>query len=253
MNILNKKKSLTIVIPVYNEEENISPLYNELKEVLSPIEDYEIIFIDDGSTDGTYKELTKIHKFGDIKIIKFRRNFGQTAALKAGFDFALGDILITMDADMQNDPKDIINIMKEMEDSKYDAISGWRYERRDKITKKIYSRLSNWLARKLTGLKIHDFGCTLKAYKKECIKDLELYGEIHRYIPALLSWRGYKIKEIKVNHRKRKYGKTKYNFWRLFKGLLDIINIKFWIKYSTRPLHFFGIIGIFSFFSSHRS
>jgi len=235
---------ISIIVPVYNEEKNVSILYENLMDVIE--RDYEIIFVDDGSTDNTFNELQKLHeKNKKVKIIKFRKNFGQSAALKAGFDYSKGDIIITMDADLQNDPHDIPKLLEKIKD--YDCISGWRHDRKDSVFKKIPSKISNWLHRKLTGVDIHDSGCTLKAYKKEAIKNLELYGETHRYIPAMLSWQGYKIGEVKVTHHKRKYGKTKYNYTRFPKGLLDLLFISFWKKYQSRPLHLMGGFGIISF------
>lgn len=246
--VSNNDVNMSVVIPVFNEGESIPHLAKSLKFVLdSPKTNYEIIFVDDGSTDNSFALLKSFHEDDEhIKIIKFRRNFGQTAALSAGFEYAKGEIIITMDADLQNDPEDIPLLLKKINEG-YDVVSGWRADRKDPLTKKISSKFSNWLARKLTGIDIHDFGCTFKAYKRECIDDLELYGEVHRYIPALVAWKGFKVGETKVKHHPRKYGKTKYNIWRLLKGFLDLINIKFWTQYSTRPLHFFGILGIIQF------
>jgi glycosyltransferase involved in cell wall biosynthesis len=176
-------------------------------------------------------------------VIKFRKNFGQTTALQAGFDFASGDVVITMDADMQNDPADIPKLLEKIEEN-WDVVSGWRYERKDPMSKRLLSKIQNWLARRVTSLNIHDFGCSLKAYKKEVLKNVKLYGEMHRYIPALVSMGGFSITEVKVRHHPRKYGKTKYDLRRLLKGLLDLIYVKFWADYSTRPLHLFGLFGI---------
>ncbi len=241
-------KTISVVIPVYNEDKNLALLHSELAQVLPTLEmKYEIIFVDDGSTDDSFAVLEKLfEKDKHIKVIKFRRNFGQTAALSTGFENAKGDIIISMDADMQNDPMDIPKLLKKMEEG-YDVVSGWRWKRKDSIAKKIPSAISNSLARKLTGLTIHDSGCTLKAYRKEALKNVKLYGEMHRYIPAILNSYGYKIGEAKVEHRQRKFGKTKYNATRLLKGFLDLIYIKFWSGYSTKPLHFFGLLGFFQY------
>ncbi len=179
-----------------------------------------------------------------IKIIKFRSNFGQSAALKAGFDHANGKYIVTLDADLQNDPHDIPAMINKMESEDYDVISGWRYNRKDTFFKKIVSKFANFLRNKFTSENIHDSGCTLKIYKKECTEDLELYGELHRYIPAILFWQGYRIGEIKTNHRERLNGKTKYNWHRIIKGFLDLLVITFWQKYSLRPIHVFGALGI---------
>lgn len=187
-------------------------------------------------------ELSK--KDSRIKIIKFRSNFGQSAALKAGFDNSKGKYIITLDADLQNDPHDIPAMLKKIESEDYDVISGWRFNRKDTFSKKIVSKFANFLRNMFTSESIHDSGCTLKIYKHECTKDLDLYGELHRYIPAMLSWKGYKVGEIKTNHRERLNGKSKYNWRRLVKGFLDLLVITFWQKYSLRPIHIFGSIGI---------
>lgn len=237
----------SVVIPVYNEEGNIFPLYNSLKPVMEKLGEYEILFIDDGSDDGTFKKIKGLSAKNErVRCIRFRKNFGQTSALSAGFDHARGDLIITMDGDLQNNPLDIPRLLDKMEEG-YDVVSGWRYKRRDSIGKKIFSKISNWLARRLTGVKLHDFGCTLKVYKKDAIKDIELYGEMHRYIPAIVKWHGYSIAEIKVRHSERNIGKSKYGMSRLMKGIFDLMNFKFWSDFSTRPLHFFGGMGLFSF------
>ncbi len=236
---------ISVIVPVYNEEKNIEPLYKKLDRVLG--EEDEVIFIDDGSTDSSYSIIKKIHEEdGRVKCIRFSRNFGKTAALLAGFEMARGDVVVTIDGDLQNDPEDIPKLLKKLEE--YDAVSGWRYNRKDPFfSKKLPSIISNKISRWLTGLKLHDFNCGLKAYKKECIKNLELYGEMHRYIPAILAWKGYKVGEVKVEHYPRQYGKSKYGAARLVRGVLDLINFKFWAGYSTRPLHFFGSVGLLMF------
>jgi glycosyltransferase involved in cell wall biosynthesis len=237
---------LSIVIPAYNEEKNILPLHRRLKDVLDKLgKSYEIIFIDDGSTDRTFEGLQRIK---GIKIIKFRKNFGQTAAFDAGFKEARGKIVIAMDADLQNDPSDIPRLLSKMEEG-FDVVSGWRYDRKDTLSKRIFSKIANTMRRVLTGERLHDSGCSLKAYKKECLQDLDLYGEMHRFIPAFLTWRGFRIGEIKVKHHKRRYGKTKYNVIRVIKGFLDLLLIVFWQRYSARPIHLFGGIGLVMNFS----
>jgi len=242
---------ISVVIPVLNEEENIPELYSELRDVLEKLnKPYEIIFIDDGSTDNSFKILKEIHeKDNKVKVIKFRRNFGQTPAISAGFDHATGSIIITMDSDLQNDPKDIPKLLEKINEG-YDVVSGWRADRKDPfLTKKIPSKISNWLTRRLTGVDIHDFGCTLKAYRGEVLKDVKLYGEMHRFIPAIVSWKGFKVSEIPVEHHSRKFGKTKYGTWRIMKGFLDLLVVTFWQKYSTRPIHLFGGLGLLLSFS----
>jgi glycosyltransferase involved in cell wall biosynthesis len=247
---------VSIIIPAYNEEDNIDPVYRELKSVLSETgHPYEILFIDDGSTDQTFQKMKSIQiKDDSVRIIKFRKNFGQSAALQAGFDFATGTIIITMDSDLQNDPHDIPSLITKMEQEDFDVVCGWRYNRQDSAFKKLFSKMANSLRKFLTKETIHDSGCTLRSYKKECVEDLELYGELHRYIPAVLQWKGYRVGELKVNHRERTHGLSKYTWKRLTKGFLDLIVIAFWQKYSVRPMHIFGgfgfILAIVGFFIS---
>ncbi|MFH1317250.1 MAG: glycosyltransferase family 2 protein [Candidatus Woesearchaeota archaeon] len=239
---------ISVVIPIFNEEKNIKFLVDEITDVLKGITDkFEIILIDDGSKDRSFFFMTKImEKNKHLRIIKFRKNFGQTSALDAGFSLAQGKVIIEMDGDLQNDPHDIPNLLEKMGQG-YDVVSGWRHNRIDSFLKKIISKIANVFRKAITGEKIHDSGCSLKAYKKECLVDINLFGEMHRFIPLLLMWKGYKIGEVKVNHRGRKYGKTKYNFVRVLKGFLDLLVIKFWMQYSTRPMHLFGGLGILSF------
>ena len=235
---------LSIVIPVYNEAENIAPLHERNTAALAKLGKYELIFIDDGSTDGTWSAITACAaKDAHVRGVKFRRNFGQTAAMNAGFKAAKGNIIIAMDGDLQNDPADIPRLLTEMRKG-HDVVSGWRYPRRDPLMKRFFSRGADKLRRSLTGEKIHDSGCSLKAYKRECFDHLELYGEMHRFIPALLLWKGFKIGEIKVTHHPRIHGKSKYNLFRLVKGFLDLLVVKFWMQYSARPIHLFGGVGL---------
>ncbi len=243
----NKMVDISVVLPVYNEEKNIEILYHELVLVLDKLDkNYEIIFVDDKSMDKSSKIIEEISKKdNNIKLIRFRKNFGQTAALDAGIKNSLGKIIITMDSDLQNDPRDIPNLIKELSRG-YDVVSGWRYNRKDNFSKRVLSRGANILRKLIINDTITDSGCTLKAYRRECFKDLKLYGEMHRFIPALLSLNGFKISEMKVNHRKRKFGKTNYTFKRTLNGFLDMILLKFWMKYSTKPIHLFGGLGILS-------
>jgi glycosyltransferase involved in cell wall biosynthesis len=236
---------ISAVIPLYNEEENIPELCRRLVDVLDSMgARYEILFVDDGSTDGSYARLVEIKRENEnIKIVKFRRNFGQTAAIHAGFDYAQGEIIATLDADLQNDPQDIPDMIMKLNDQDLDVVCGWRYQRRDKLHKKIMSRFANGLRRRLTGETIHDSGCTLRVYRKESVKDLDLYGEMHRYIPALLTWRGFRVGEHKVVHHERYRGQTKYNWRRLTRGFFDLMVVAFWQRYSFRPVHIFGILG----------
>jgi glycosyltransferase involved in cell wall biosynthesis len=237
---------ISVVVPAYNEEENVELCYREIIDALEPLGiSYEIIFVDDGSTDLTFKKLQYLSKNDDrLKVIKLRKNFGQSAALRAGLDCATGKNIITMDADLQNDPKDIPKLLKKLKKEDLDVVCGWRFDRKDPFLKKLFSKFANKLRKSFTGETIHDSGCTLRAYVKESTENLELYGELHRYIPAMLFWKGYKIGEIKTNHRERKNGRTKYNWKRIIKGFLDLLVVTFWQKYSLRPIHIFGSMGI---------
>ena len=240
---------ISIVIPVYNEENNIVPLYNGLKPVLIDLGEHEILFVDDGSTDKTFQKLEEFAKNDkSVKIAKFRRNFGQSAAISYGFENAIGDILITMDGDLQIDPTDIPKMVKQIREGS-DVVCGWRKKRKDPyLRKKIPSRIFNWLTSKVSGFKIHDIGTPFRAYRKEVVDNISgsLYGELHRYLPVLAGWRGYKIQEIEVKHNPRKHGKSKYGWSRLIRGFLDLFTVYFLEKYLSRPLHLFGTIGLLS-------
>lgn len=241
---------LSVVIPVYNEADNVERLYKSLEEVLSKLDkSYEVLLIDDGSTDGTTDKLAEIHKRNPkYKVIQFRRNYGQTAAISAGFDYSAGNVIVTIDADLQNDPKDIPKILEKMEEG-YDVVSGWRKDRKDPfLTRKVPSKIANWLVSILAGIHLHDYGCTLKAYSKDVVKNVQLYGEMHRYIPALASWIGIDVTEIPVSHHKRKFGKSKYGLSRTPRVILDLITLKFLLSYSTRPIQIFGSLGIITAF-----
>ncbi len=242
--------NISVVIPVYNEEESLPLLYERLHAVLSSLKkEYEIIFVDDGSTDKSWEVLCRLKEKDDhIKLIRFTRNFGQTAAMAAGFAEAEGEIVFAMDADLQNDPTDIPRFLEKIEEG-YDLVSGWRKHRQDAALKrKLPSRIANWLIGRITGVKIHDYGCSLKAYRKWVIKNLRLYGEMHRFIPALAALLGARITEIPVRHHPRQFGQTKYGLSRTFKVILDLITVKFLLSYSTKPLHFFGLPGLLSSF-----
>ncbi|GIW47810.1 MAG: dolichol-phosphate mannosyltransferase [Deltaproteobacteria bacterium] len=244
-----KSKDISIVIPLYNEEKNVERLHSFLSEALGGINrEAEIIFVDDGSTDRTFEILSRL-KMSDnrIKIIRFTRNFGQTAAISAGFDYAIGDVVITMDGDLQNDPKDIPLLLEKIEEG-YDIVSGWRASRQDNfLSRKIPSQIANWLIGLITGVRLHDSGCSLKAYRADVVKNLKLYGDMHRFIPALASARGARITEVKVNHHPRKYGNSKYGLSRTIKVILDLITIKFLLSFLTRPIQVFGLLGLGSF------
>jgi len=240
-------KKISIVIPVFNEKENIQILVERLKKVLEGNgSDWEIVFVDDGSTDNTFQILEEVAgKNESISIIKLRRNFGKSIALNTAFGYATGDIIITMDGDLQDDPEEIHRFIEKIEDG-YDLVVGWKYPRKDPITKKIPSKIFNRLTGMLMGVDIHDFNCGYKAFRRKTLENIYLYGEMHRYIPVLIAWQGFRIAEIKVKHHPRKYGKSKYGVSRIIKGFLDLITVKFLTGYATRPLHIFGIPGILS-------
>jgi len=239
--------TISVVIPLYNEEENVQELHSSLKTVLDTLgTDYELLFIDDGSTDNTLKFLQEIQA-GDshVIVLSLRRNFGQTAAFAAGFDYSRGDIIITMDGDLQNDPNDIPRLIEQMKDN--DLVSGWRKKRKDPfLSRRLPSIMANWLISKVTGVNLHDYGCSLKAYKRDVIKNLKLYGEMHRFIPAVASWYGVRIAEVETEHHPRVHGKSKYGISRTMKVVLDLITVKFLQSFSTKPLQFFGPIGLAS-------
>jgi glycosyltransferase involved in cell wall biosynthesis len=240
--------ALSIVIPVFNEEKNLPDLYEEITQSCRGLNlSCEIIFVDDGSWDLSFPVLRGIQKEDPkAKIIRLRKNFGQTAALSAGFDYAKGEVIITLDADLQNDPKDFALLLEKIQEG-YDIVSGWRKKRKDPLfTRRIPSAMANWLISRITRIKLHDFGCTLKAFRKEVVKNINLYGELHRFIPAIASNIGVSIAEVEVNHRPRKHGKSKYSVFRFVKVILDLLTVKFLLSYSTRPLQIFGVFGLTS-------
>jgi len=235
---------ISIIVPAFNEVQSVPRLHQAISHALEGV-DYELIVVDDGSRDGTYDVLRGLQRDDKrLVIIRFRRNFGQTAAMDAGIKHARGRILVTMDADLQNDPADIPRLVAALGEQRVDAVSGWRYRRNDPIGKRIASKFANRVRRFITKERIHDSGCTLKAFRRECFDDLSLYGEMHRYIPAILAWRGFRVGELRVQHHQRKHGKTKYNAKRILRGFLDLLVIKFWMQYSTRPIHLFGGVGL---------
>lgn len=237
---------LSVIIPLFNEEENIEPLYPRLKEALEGLGiGYEIVIVDDGSTDGGFSILKRLHEADPLlKVVRLRRNFGQTAAFTAGFDQARGQIIVTMDADLQNDPRDIPLLLEKMEEG-YDVVSGWRMKRRDPLlTRRFPSMVANFLISEVTGVRLHDYGCSLKAYRRQVVKNVHLYGELHRFIPAIASWMGISIAEVPVAHHPRRFGRSKYGLSRTIKVLLDLLTVRFLLSYSTRPIHIFGSIGL---------
>jgi glycosyltransferase involved in cell wall biosynthesis len=236
---------ISVVIPLYNEEDSLKELHHQLRAVLGRMNArYEILFVDDGSTDRSFQVLRDLKRVDrHVKIIRFRRNYGKSAALAVGFDKAMGNVVITMDADLQDDPAEIPSLRKKLEDG-YDLVSGWKKRRRDPISKTIPSRFFNFVTAVLTGIPIHDFNCGLKAYRRDVVKSVKIYGELHRYVPVLAHWEGFKVGEMVVQHRARKYGKTKFGIGRFWRGFLDLLTALFTTRYLRRPLHLFGFWGL---------
>ena len=242
---------LSVIVLVYNELESLPSLHAELTDVLKKLETpYEIVFIDDGSTDGSAEKLDHVARADPrVRVVTFRRNFGQTAAVQAGIDHAQGEILVFMDGDLQNDPHDIPHLLATL-DRGFDVASGWRRNRRDDASRVWPSKIANWIIARVTGVPLHDFGCTLKAYRREVIEDVKLYGEMHRFIPVYASWVGARITEVEVNHRARAFGKSKYSLSRTSRVLLDLITLKLLGSYSTKPIYFFGFAAFALWFLS---
>ncbi len=241
---------LSVLVPVFNEVDNVEPLHGELAGVLGKSAlRYELIFVDDGSTDGTRGQLERIQEADPehVRVAFLRRNFGQTAAISAAIDLAQGTVLVLMDGDRQNDPADIPRLLAKLDDG-FDVVSGWRKDRKDKwLTRRVPSRIANWLVARISGVSLHDFGCTLKAYRHRVLEGVRLYGEMHRFIPIFAAWQGAKVTELVVNHRPRTAGQTKYGLGRTFNVVLDLILIRFYKRYSQKPMHFFGKLGLWSF------
>lgn len=236
---------LSVVLPVYNEEESLPRLHAALSAVLGEYgRPYEIVFVDDGSRDGSFAVLAGLQaRDPHVRVIQLRRNFGQTAAMSAAFRYARGRVIVPMDADLQNDPADIPRLIAKIEEG-YDVVSGWRIDRQDAfLSRRLPSIFANWLIGQVTGVRLHDYGCSLKAYRAEVVKNVHLYGEMHRFIPALASWYGARIAELPVTHHPRRFGHTKYGISRTFRVLLDLITVKFLLAFSTQPLHVFGFWG----------
>ncbi len=240
----HSQTELSVVVPLLDEQDNLRPLYEQIARALEGHYQYEIIFIDDGSTDQGFRILTELHDADPkVRVIRFRKNFGQTAALSAGFAYARGRVIVALDADLQNDPADIPMLVAKLDEG-YDVVSGWRKKRHDHaITRRLPSRIANGLISKITGVALHDYGCTLKAYRREVLAETRLYGEMHRFIPALASWSGARIAECVVNHRPRTAGTAKYGLGRTWKVVLDLITVKFLGSFSTKPIYIFGGLG----------
>jgi glycosyltransferase involved in cell wall biosynthesis len=235
---------LSVVIPLYNEEDSLKELHQQLKAALGRMGvRYELLFVDDGSTDRSFQVLRDLKRIDQrVRIIRFRRNYGKSAALAVGFDKATGNSVVTMDADLQDDPTEIPSLVKRLNDG-LDLVSGWKKVRKDPISKTIPSRFFNFVTSLMTGIRLHDFNCGLKAYRRDVVKTVKVYGELHRYIPVLAQWEGFKVGEMVVQHRARKYGKTKFGFGRFWKGFLDLVTVLFTTRYMRRPLHLFGLWG----------
>jgi glycosyltransferase involved in cell wall biosynthesis len=246
----NPAMDLSIIIPLYNEADSLPELKAWIEKALEGFT-YEIIFVDDGSTDGSWRVIQEMadHVGHDVRAIRFRRNYGKSAALYEGFAAAEGDIVVTMDADLQDSPEEIPEMVRMIREEGYDLVSGWKKKRKDNaLTKNLPSKLYNWTARKVTGIKLHDMNCGLKAYRKEVVKNIEVYGEMHRYIPYLAKNAGFtKIGEKPVHHQKRKYGKSKFGMSRFVNGLLDLMSLWFLSRFGGKPMHFFGTSGILMF------
>ncbi|MBD5608037.1 MAG: glycosyltransferase family 2 protein [Desulfovibrio sp.] len=240
---------ISLIIPVYNEAQSLPALFAAIEEASKKLPPLEAIFIDDGSKDNSFELLKeKAEKDGRFKVIQFAANAGQTAAIQAGIDYASGDVLVFMDSDLQNDPADIPRLVAKIDEG-YDVVSGWRKDRKDNpIKRNLPSRIANGIISRVSGVRLHDYGCTLKAYRKNVIKPVKLYGEMHRFIPIYASWQGAKVTEMPVTHRARQFGESKYGLERVFKVILDILVVKFLSKYLTKPIYVFGGFGLASLF-----
>ncbi|HEX6548397.1 MAG TPA: glycosyltransferase family 2 protein [Candidatus Dormibacteraeota bacterium] len=235
---------ISVVVPIYNEEHSIELLQEQLHTALAGLgRSYEVLYVDDGSRDGSARQLqSAVERYPHVRVIRFRRNFGQTAAIQAGIENSRGDVVVFLDGDLQNDPADIPRLLQ-LIDQGYDVVSGWRKNRQDTSSRRIPSRIANWLISRVTGVQLHDYGCTLKAYRRDVLEHVKLYGEMHRFIPAYASWAGAEIVEIEVNHRPRRYGRSKYGLSRTLRVLLDLMTVKMLGSYSTKPIYFFGFVG----------
>jgi dolichol-phosphate mannosyltransferase len=236
---------ISVVIPVRNEEASVGPLLAELAETLDAFDpDWEAVFVDDGSTDGTFAALAQLHDLrANVRVVRLRRNFGKAAALQAGFGHAGGDVIVTMDGDGQDDPAEIPRLLAKLDEG-FDLVSGWKTRRRDPLSRRIPSKLFNSVTGRISGVRLHDMNCGLKAYRADVVRGLRIYGELHRYIPVLAHYRGYRIAELPVNHRQREHGRSRYGMERYLRGFLDLLTVTFMGRYSRRPLHLFGGLGL---------
>ena len=236
---------ISVVVPVHDEERTVALLYDELESALQPLDrPWEAVFVDDGSTDGSFASLTRLHNAHDnVRVIRLRRNFGKAAALAAGFAHAEGDVVVTIDADLQDDPSEIPRLLAKLDEG-FDLVSGWKAHRRDPVTRRVLSKIFNWVTGRVSGLRLHDLNCGLKAYRAEVVRGLRLYGELHRFIPVLAHYRGHRIAELPVNHRPREHGRSRYGVERYVRGFFDLLTVSFIGRYRYRPLHLFGGLGL---------
>jgi glycosyltransferase involved in cell wall biosynthesis len=236
---------ISVVVPVHDEEQSVTPLYEELRAALAPIDrQWEAVFVDDGSTDGSFAALTRLHADTDnVKVVRLRRNFGKAAALAAGFRHAAGDVVVTIDADLQDDPAEIPRLLAKLDEG-FDLVSGWKTQRRDPLSRRIPSRIFNAVVGRVSGLRLHDLNCGLKAYRADVVRNLRIYGELHRFLPVLAHDRGYRVAELPVNHRPRRHGQSRYGVERYLRGFLDFLTVWFMGRYRHRPLHLFGGLGL---------
>jgi glycosyltransferase involved in cell wall biosynthesis len=236
---------VSVVVPVHDEERSVALLYDELRSAMEPLDvEWETIFVDDGSTDGTFAALTRLHNANEnIRVIRLRRHFGKAAALGAGFDQARGDTVVTMDGDLQDDPAEIPRLLAKLDEG-FDLVSGWKTRRRDPLSRRVLSRVFNSVTSRFSGVRLHDMNCGLKAYRAEVVHGLRLYGELHRFIPVLAHYRGFRIAELPVNHRQREHGRSRYGIERYLRGFLDLLTVSFIGRYRHRPLHLFGGLGL---------
>jgi dolichol-phosphate mannosyltransferase len=236
---------ISVVIPVYNEERSVALLFDEIGSALQPLgRPWEAVFVDDGSDDGTFAALTRLHAGAHhVRIVRLRRNFGKAAALQAGFEEARGDVVVTIDGDLQDDPAEIPRLLAKLDEG-FDLVSGWKARRRDPLRRRIPSRIFNWVTGRISGLRLHDLNCGLKAYRSEVVSGLRIYGELHRYVPVLAHYRGFRVAELPVNHRPREHGRSRYGMERYVRGFLDLLTVTFMGRYRHRPLHLFGGLGL---------
>jgi glycosyltransferase involved in cell wall biosynthesis len=236
---------ISVVVPIYNEERSVALLYEELQAALDPLDDeWEAVYVDDGSTDDSFGALTRLHaRAANVRVVRLRRNFGKAAALAAGFAQAQGDVVVTIDGDLQDDPSEIPRLLAKLDEG-FDLVTGWKTHRRDPITRRVPSKIFNWVAGRMSGLRLHDMNCGLKAYRDEVVRGLVLYGELHRFIPVLAHERGYRVAELPVHHRPREHGRSRYGVERYLRGFLDLLTVSFMGRYRHRPLHLFGGLGL---------